>query len=110
MVVVLSESDERVEGNPVWQNKFHFFPALVVLTYTAYHPLGGRYLVCFGPSQRAWSKTTKTHKTSTSEQMINGVCTMPTWVLDISAVAADGRRPRRVEEKATNSESGNRQT
>ena len=34
---------------------------------------------------------------------------MRTWVLDISAVAADGRRPRRVEEKATNSESGNRQ-
>ena len=40
-----------------------------------------------------------------------GLSTVPmhTWVLDISAVAADGRRPLRVEEKATNSESGNRQ-
>ena len=28
VVVVVSESDERVEGNPVWQNKSIFAPPL----------------------------------------------------------------------------------
>ena len=72
VVVVLSESDERVEGNPVWQNKS-------ILALPLY------YIVC-------------------------GMDYLRTWVLDVSAVAADGRRPRRVEEKATNSKAGNRQT
>ena len=93
VVVVLSESDERVEGNPVWQNRSIFGL-----------PLYYRALLKGGKQEQE-----KIHQTW-EPPFSRALYIMRTWVLDVSAVAADGRRPRRVEEKATNSKSGKRQT